>query len=155
ALDPRSDMVLNPVAGCEEPTLQLPVEVLPAEPQEVAPGEVDRGDDSFEAVSPRTAEPVDDVHPAQLVKDTAGGGDAFSEPMVPRFEAMAAEGAGAPAETTPVKAFSPMPKAPVLDLGIEVAIRVAPCDVPANEPGDVPSAEPAAQEPSDVASAEP
>jgi hypothetical protein len=147
-------MVLNPVPDCEEPTLELPVEVLPAEPQEVAPGELDRGDDTFEAVSPITAEPVD-VQPAQPVKDTGAGGDAsVSGPMVPRFEAMAVEGPGASADT-PLGAFSPMPKAPVLDLGIEVAIRVAPCDVPANEPGDVPPAEAAAQEPSDVASAEP
>jgi hypothetical protein len=148
-------MVLNPVPGGEDPTLQLPLGVPPAEPQKVAPRGLDSGgDDTLEEASPpSTAEQVD-VEPPQLAKDIGAGEDAFgSEPTVPRIEVLSAEGSR-PQADKPLDALSAMPKAPVLDLGIEFAIRVAPGDVTADEPSDGPS-EVASQGPSDVASAEP
>jgi hypothetical protein len=139
-------MLLNPVPGGEEPTLQLPLRVPPAEPQKVAPRGFDGGgDDTLEEASPRTPE-NGDVQPTQ-------SNDAFvSEPTVPRIEALSAA-SRAPIDK-PTDALSRMPKAPVLDLGIEFAIRVAPSAVTANGSGAVPS-DIASQEPSDVASAEP
>jgi len=147
-------MVLNPVPGGEDPTLQLPLGVPPAEPQKVAPrGLNGGGDDTLEEVSPSTAEQVD-IEPPQLAKDIgAEGTDALgSEPTVPRIEVLS-EGSRSQADK-PLDALSAMPKAPALDLGIEFAIRVAPSDATANEPSDGPS-EVASQQPSDVASAEP
>src|SRR6516225_10589105 len=153
-LDPRLQMVLNPVSGGEEPTLQLPLGVPPAEPQRVAPDGLNGGgDDTLEEASPSTAEPVD-IEPAQLAKDVGAGGEAVvAEPMVPRIEALSAEGSGSQADKR-LDALSAMPKAPVLDLGIEFAMRVAPCEVTADAPGDPPS-EVASLEPSDGAFAEP
>ena len=147
-------MVLNPVSGGEEPTLPLPLGVPPAEPQRVAPdGRNGGGDDTLEEASPSTAEPVD-IEPAQLANDIGAGGEAVvAEPMVPRIEALSAEGSGSQADKR-LDALSAMPKAPVLDLGIEFAIRVAPSDVTADAPGDPPS-EVASLEPSDGAFAEP
>ena len=146
-------MVLNPVPGGEDPTLQLPLRVPPAESQKVAPrGLNGGGDDTLEEVSPSTAEQVD-IEPAQLAKDIGAEGDAFgSEPTVPRIEVLS-EGSRSQADK-PLDALSAMPKAPALDLGIEFATRLAPSDVTANEPSDGPS-EVASQQPSDVASAEP
>ena len=147
-------MLLNPVPGGEEPTLQLPLRVPPDEPQKLAPPGLDRGgDDTLEEASPSTAEQVE-IEPPELAKDIGAGGDTFgSEPTVPRIEVLSAE-RSRPQADKPLDALSAMPKAPVLDLGIEFAIRVAPSDVTANEPSDGPS-EVASQEPGDVASAEP
>ena len=147
-------MVLNPVPGGEEPTLPLPLGVPPAEPQRVAPdGRNGGGDDTLEEASPSTAEPVD-IEPAQLANDIGAGGEAVvAEPMVPRIEALSAEGSGSQADKRQ-DALSAMPKAPVLDLGIEFAMRVAPSEVTADAPGDPPS-EVASLEPSDGAFAEP
>lgn len=144
-------MVLNSLPGCEEPTLQLPLGVPPAEPEKVAARGLDSGgDDTLGAASPSSAKPVD-REPARLVEDFGAAGE-VSEPIVPRFEALLEEGPRSPADK-PLDALSPMPKTPVLDLGIEFAIRVAPSPVPANEPGDLPS-DAAAQEPDNVVSAE-
>jgi hypothetical protein len=147
-LDPRLQMVLNPALGSDDPTLQLPLGVPPDEAQMVAPRAVDDGgDDALEQASPSTAEP-----PAQRAK--AFGGHIFvAEPIVPRLEALSAEASRSRADK-PLDALSPMPKAPVLDLGIEFAIRVAPSGGPAEKPGDVPS-DVASQETNDVASPEP
>jgi hypothetical protein len=141
-------MLLNPAPGGDDPTLQLPLGVPPAEPQMVAQRAVeDGGDDALEHASASTAE-----QPAQRAK--AFGGDAFvSGPIVPRLEALPAEASRSRADK-PLDALSLMPKAPVLDLGIELAIRVAPSDAPANKPGDA-SSDVASQETSDVASAGP
>jgi hypothetical protein len=140
-------MVLNPVPGGEDPTLQLPLGVPPDEPQKVAPGGLDSGgDDALEEASPSTVAPVD-IEPSQLAKDNGAGGDTFAAaPMVPRIEAL--EGSRSEADKPP-EALSAMPKAPVLDLGIEFAIRVAPSDVAADEPDR--ATEVASQEPSEVA----
>src|SRR5215467_3651661 len=152
-LDPRLQMVLNPVPGGEDPTLQLPLGVPPAEPQKVAPRGLDGGgDDTLEEASPSTAGQVE-IEPPELAKDIGAEGDAFgSEPTVPRIEVLSAE-RSRPRADKPLDALSAMPKAPVLDLGIEFAIRGAPSDVTANAPSDGPSE--VAQEPSVVASAEP
>jgi hypothetical protein len=126
-------MLLNPAPGGDDPTLQLPLGVPPAEPQMVAPRAVDDGgDDALEQASPSTAEP-----PAQRA-EAFGGHVLVSEPIVPRLEALSAE-ASRPRADRPLDALSPMAKAPVLDLGIEFAIRVAPSGGPAKKPGDVPS----------------
>jgi len=140
-------MLLNPAPGGEEPTLQLPLRVPPAEPQKVAPHGLDSGgDDTLEEAAPSAPENAD-VKPPQPK-------DAFvSEPTVPRIEVLSA--APQAQIDKPSDVLSRMPKAPVLDLGIELAIRVAPSAVTANASGgDIPS-DIASQEPSDVASAEP
>ena len=142
-------MLLNPVPGGEEPTLQLPLRVPPDEPQKLAPPGLDGGgDDTLEEASPGTLEKAD-AQPAQAK-------DGFvSEPTVPRIEALSAEVSQAPVDTRS-DALSLMPKAPVLDLGIELAVRVAPSAVAANASGAVPSdVASQSQEQSDVASAEP
>ncbi len=129
-------MLLNPVPGGEEPTLQLSLSVPPAEAQKVAPrGLNGGGDDTLEEASPSTPENAD-VQPPQ--------------PTVPRLEALSAEASRAQVDKAS-DALSLMPKAPVLDLGIEFAIRVAPSPVTANASGDVPS-DLASQEPSEAAS---
>jgi hypothetical protein len=140
-------MLLNPVPGGEEPTLQLSLSVPPAEPQKGPRRGLDGGgDDTLEEASPSTPENAD-VEPPQP-------NDGFvSEPTVPRIEALSAEPSRGQVDK-PSDALSLMPKAPVLDLGIEFAIRVAPSVVTANASGEGPS-DIASQEPSDVASAEP
>jgi hypothetical protein len=143
-------MVLNPAPGGDDPTLQLPLGVPPAEPQMVAPRGVDEAaDDALEETSESTAEHVDG-EPAQLPK-AFGENDFVSGPMVPRIEALSAEACRSRADK-PLDALSPMQRAPVLDLGIEVATRVAPSDLPAKTPSDVPSQ---SRETSAVASARP
>jgi hypothetical protein len=139
-------MVLNPVPGGEEPTLQLPLAVPPAEPPKVAPRGLDSGgDDALEEASPGTVAPVE-IEPPRLAIDNGGGGDTFvAEPMVPRIEALS--GSRSQADKPP-DALSAMPKAPVLDLGIEFAVRVAPNDVAADAPDG--ATEAALHEPSEV-----
>jgi hypothetical protein len=148
-------MVLNPVPGGEEPASQLLQGMPPAEPQRVAARGLDVGeDDALEEASASTAEHVDrPVQSPQLAKDIGSAGDGFvSEPTVRRIDALSAAGCRAQADKL-LDAFSSMPRAPLLDLGIELAIRVAPSDMTAHEPAEVVS-DVASTEPSDVASQE-
>src|SRR5262245_54398668 len=114
-------MVLNPAPGGEETTSQLPQAMPSAEPRSVAVrGLNGTGDAALEAAA-SAAEPEPTIEIG-----VSGDDNSVSEPMVRRIEA--------PSTARCQDALSSMPRAPALDLGIELAVPIAPDDGTANEP---------------------
>jgi len=121
-------MVPNPVPGGEEPTSALlegmpPTIDLPA--AEVAKARENCGNGSLsEASSAATHARARAGEPARLALGIGAGGPGLtSQPMVRLIATHRAEVSEAQADR-PLDAFSPMPRPPVLDLGIEVARSV-------------------------------
>ena len=126
-------MVPNPVPGGEEPTSALPQgtpPVIDLADADAARGREGGGNGSLKAaLSIATDDGLAAVEPAQLaIGVEAAGQDLASEPMVRLVETRPEEGSEAQSDRL-LDAFSPMPRPPVLDLGIEVARSVRPQEV--------------------------
>src|SRR5262245_61614869 len=142
-------MVLIPAPGGEETTSQLPQGMPSGEPRRVAVRGLNGTGDA--ALEPAASA----VEPEPTIEIGASGDDnSVSEPMVRRIEALSTARCRSQADKL-MDALSSMPRAPALDLGIELAVPVAPDDGTANEPGVRASeASGDATPPSDVASQE-
>jgi hypothetical protein len=123
-------MVPNPEPGGEEPISALPQgapQAIDLADAEIARGREGYGNGSLKgALSGATDDGLGAVELAQsAVGVGAAGQDLASEPMVRLVETRPVEGSKAQADRL-LDAFSPMPRPPVLDLGIEVARSVRP-----------------------------
>src|SRR5262245_19868904 len=121
-------MVLNPAPGGEETTSQLPQAMPSAEPRSVAVRGLNGAGDAALEAAKSAAEPEPTIEIG-----VSGDDNSVSEPMVRRIEAPSTARRRSQADKL-MDALSSMPRAPALDLGIELAVPVAPDDGTANEP---------------------
>src|SRR5262245_38195018 len=154
-------MVLNPAPGGEETTSQFPQGLPSTEPRSVAARGLNGArEETRKEAATSTVAPVEgprQLHPP--TREVGARGDAIvSEPMVRRIEAPSTARCRSQAGEL-LDAFSSMPRAPVLDLGIELAVPVAAGDGTANAPSspasDAASRAEAPHQPSDATSKEP